>query len=328
MVNLKKYAQVAAIALTAALPVTQAIAESHSEGVKIAVIGGSNEDAFWNLIKKGIDDARVVVEANGGEVNYLRLVNYDNFAPDVVQLIRTAIGQGVDGLVIPDWVPEAEDPAIRDAIEAGIQVILMNAGGIAKANELGAINYVGSDEYEAGVAGGKYFVDHGQTNVICVNHIPGAVNLEDRCRGVVDGGAGIAVEQLPLPANLDGDVTGTAEAIRATLLQNPDIDGVITLSAGVSDAAALAIQQAGRSETVMLGTFDMNQAVLNRIQSGEQTFAIDQQPYLQSLLAVTILHSALRFGTDLPTAPVLTGPGIVDASNIENTLAGVALGAR
>ena len=169
MVNLKKYVAAAAVAMTAAMPFTQAHAESHGEGVKIAVVGGSNEDAFWNLIKKGIDDARVVVEANGGEVNYLRLVNYDNFAPDVVQLIRTAIGQEVDGLVIPNWVPEAEDPAIRDAIEAGIKVILMNAGGIEKANELGAINYVGSDEYEAGVAGGKYFVDNGQTNVICVN---------------------------------------------------------------------------------------------------------------------------------------------------------------
>jgi simple sugar transport system substrate-binding protein len=317
----------AAVASTAlafgAVPVS-----AQDDGVSIAVVGGSNEDAFWNLIKKGIDDARLVVEANGGEVNYLRLVNYDNFAPDVVQLIRTAISQDVDGLVIPNWVPEAEDPAIRDAIDAGIMVILMNAGGIDKANELGAINYVGSDEYEAGVAGGEYFVENGQTNVICVNHIPGAANLEDRCRGVVDGGAGISVEQLPLPANLDGNVTGTAEAIRATLLQNPDIDGVITLSAGVSDAAALAIQQAGRSGAVTLGTFDMNQAVLNRIQSGEQTFAIDQQPYLQSLLAVTLLHSALRFGTDLPTAPVLTGPGIVDASNIESTLAGVALGAR
>ncbi len=328
MLNFKKYVAVAAVAVAAAMPVTQASADSHSEGVKIAVVGGSNEDAFWNLINRGIEDARLVVEANGGEVNYLRLVNYDNFAPDVVQLIRTAISQDVDGLVIPNWVPEAEDPAIRDAIEAGIMVILMNAGGIDKANELGAINYVGSDEYEAGVAGGAYFAENGQTNVICVNHIPGAANLEDRCRGVADGADGITVVQLPLPANLDGNITGTAEAIRATLLQNADIDGVITLSATVSDAAALAIQQAGRSDTVSLGTFDMNQAVLNRIQAGQQTFAIDQQPYLQSLLAVTLLHSALRFGTDLPTAPVLTGPGIVDASNIENTLAGVALGAR
>ena len=77
----------------------------------IAVIGGSNDDAFWNIIKKGIDDATPGVVANGGSVNYLRLVNYDNFAPDVVQLIRTAISMEVDGLVIPNWVPEAEDPA-------------------------------------------------------------------------------------------------------------------------------------------------------------------------------------------------------------------------
>ena len=42
----------------------------------------------------------------------------------------------------------------------------------------------------------------------------------------------------------------------------------------------------------------------------------------------SLLASAIDFGTDLPTFPVLTGPGIVDASNIEATLAGVALGAR
>ncbi len=99
----------------------------------IAVIGGSNDDAFWNKIKKGLDDATPGIVANGGSVNYLRLQNYDNFAPDVVQLIRTAISMKVDGIVIPDWVPEAEDPAIKDAMAAGIKIILMNAGGGAKA---------------------------------------------------------------------------------------------------------------------------------------------------------------------------------------------------
>jgi simple sugar transport system substrate-binding protein len=103
-------------------------------------MGGSNDDAFWNKIKKGIDDARPAVEANGGSVTYLRLVSYDNFAPDVVQPIRTAISMGVDGLVIPDWVPKAEGPAIKEAIAAGTAVIRMNAGRADKAKELGAIN--------------------------------------------------------------------------------------------------------------------------------------------------------------------------------------------
>ena len=143
--------------LTKALATTAlvAFAGTASMAADIAVVGGSNDDAFWNIIKKGIDDATPAVEANGGSVNYLRLVNYDNFAPDVVQLIRTAISMEVDGLVIPNWVPEAEDPAIKDAVAAGIKVILMNAGGAEKAKELGAINYVGNEEYPAGVAGGS-----------------------------------------------------------------------------------------------------------------------------------------------------------------------------
>lgn len=301
-----------------------------TSAANIAVVGGKNDDAFWNLIKKGVDDARLVVEANGGKVNYLRLQTYDNFAPDVVQLIQTAVSQKVDGLVIPNWVPEGEDPAIREAIKAGIKVILMNAGGHEKAKELGAINYVGSDEYLAGVAGGEYFAKQGKKNVICVNTVPGAANLEARCKGVLDGitKAGGSGKQLPLPATSFGDATAVAEAIKATLLQDSKIDGVLTISAGDADSAAIGVMQAGKTETALLGTFDLNQSGLDRIKDGTQGFAIDQQPYLQSLLAVTLLASAIDFGTDLPTAPVLTGPNIVDKSNIQATLAGVAKGAR
>ena len=301
-----------------------------SQAAKIAVVGGSNDDAFWNLIKKGIDDATPAVVANGGSVNYLRLTNYDNFAPDVVQLIRTAISQKVDGLVIPNWVPEAEDPAIKDAIAAGIKVILMNAGGADKAKELGAINYVGSDEYVAGVAGGTYFGDHGSKHVLCVNTLPGTANIEARCKGVIDGitSKGGKGELLPLPSTSFGNPTAVAEAIKATLLKDGTIDGVITISAGDADAAANGIAQASKTETAKLGSFDLNAAGLDRIMGKTQAFAIDQQPYLQSYLAVSLLASAIDFGTSLPTFPVLTGPGIVDASNIEATLAGVAKGAR
>jgi simple sugar transport system substrate-binding protein len=307
-----------------------AVSATAALSANIAVVGGSNDDAFWNKIKKGIDDARPGIEANGGSVNYLRLVNYDNFAPDVVGLIRTAISQKVDGLVIPNWVPEAEDPAIKDAMAAGIKVILMNAGGGAKAKELGAINYVGNEEYPAGIAGGEYFSKNGQKNVLCINTIPGAQNLEDRCKGVMDGisKAGGKSTQLPLPASAFGNATAVAEAIKAELLKDGTIDGVITISAGDADSAAIGIQQADKVKTVALGTFDMNEANLKRIKDGTQVFCIDQQPYLQGYLATSLLASAIDFGTDLPTFPVLTGPGIVDKSNIEATLVGVAKGAR
>jgi simple sugar transport system substrate-binding protein len=95
---------------------------------KIAVVGGKSDDLFFNKIKKGMDDACLAVVANGGSCTYLQLQTYDNIGADAAQLVRTAISQGVDGIVVPNWVPDAEDPAIKEAMEKGIKVILMNAG--------------------------------------------------------------------------------------------------------------------------------------------------------------------------------------------------------
>lgn len=324
---MKRMTILAAVMATAA---ALTLGAGAATAANIAVVGGKNDDAFWNKIKKGIDDARLLVEANGGTVNYLRLQTYDNFAPDVVALIQTAISQKVDGLVIPNWVPEAEDPAIKAAVDAGIKVILMNAGSGEKAAELNAINYVGSDEYLSGLKAGEYFARNGQKNVLCVNTLPGTANIEARCKGVADGmvKGGAVSKQLPLPSTSFGDPTAIAEAVKATILQDGSVDGVIAISAGDADALAIGIQQAGKTDSVKLGSFDFNEAGLDRIKDGSQLFAIDQQPYLQSVLAVTLLASAIDFGTDLPTRPVLTGPGVVDSSNVEATVSGVAKGAR
>jgi len=224
----------------------------------IAVIAGSIEDGFFNLIKKGVDDATLVVEANGGSVNYLRTQNYDNFGPDLVQLINTAVSQNVDGIAIPIWVPDSQVPALQSAAEQGIVIMMYNSGAPHK-DEVSGINYFGSDEYVAGVAGGEYMAMNGAKKIICHIQIPGAVNLETRCSGVADGAAkhGSEVIRLPLPANLDQNVTGTSEAIKAELLKDPSVDGVITLAAWASDAASVGIQQAGATGRVQLGTFDM-----------------------------------------------------------------------
>ncbi len=199
-----------------------------AEGTMIAVVGGKADDPFFAKVKKGIDDGTLVVEAHGGTVNYLMLQNYDNIGGDAANLVRTAISQGASVIAVPNWVPDTQDEAIKAAMDAGIPVMLYNAGGGDKAKELGAINYIGNEEYPAGVAGGEYFGSHGQKNVICVNTVPGAQNLEDRCRGIADGitPLGGVSNQLPLPASSFGDPTAVAEAIKATLLKDPTIDGL------------------------------------------------------------------------------------------------------
>ena len=301
-----------------------------AEGVTIAVVGGKADDPFFAKVKKGIDDATLVVEAHGGSVNYLMLQNYDNIGGDAANLVRTAISQGASVIAVPNWVPDSQDEAIKAALDAGIPVMLYNSGGGDKARELGAINYIGNEEYPAGLAAGGYFATRGFMNVICVNTVPGAQNLEDRCRGVSDGAVkeGGASSQLPLPASAFGDPTAVAEAIKATLLKDPTITGVITISAGDANSAAMAIEQAGVTGKVSLASFDMDGAGLDRIKAGTQLFAVDQQPWLQGFLAVTMADAYVNYGLAIATAPVLTGPGIVDAANIDATLAGSGAGYR
>ena len=301
-----------------------------ADGVTIAVVGGKADDPFFAKVKKGIDDATLVVTAHGGTVNYLMLQNYDNIGGDAANLVRTAISQHASVIAVPDWVADSEDEAIKAAMAAGIPVMLYNSGGGDKAKELGAINYIGNEEYPAGLAAGAYFGTHNAKNVICVNTVPGAQNLEDRCKGVSDGivKEGGASNQLPLPASAFGDPTAVAEAIKATLLKDTTITGVITISAGDANSAATAIEQAGMTGKVSLASFDMDGAGLDRIKAGTQLFAVDQQPWLQGYLAVSMSDAYAGFGTAIASSPVLTGPGIVDAANVDATIAGAAAGFR
>lgn len=312
-----------AVAMTAALMASGAYAQD------IAVIVGSAQDGFWNMVKKGVDDATLMVEANGGTVNFMQTQNYDNFGPDLASLIEQAVAQGAEGIAIPNWLPESETPALKAAREAGVVIMSFNAGQDVM-GDYDALNYFGSDEYIAGKEGGKYLAGKGAKKILCHIQNPGAVNLETRCKGVEDGAkeAGAAAYILRVPANLDQDMVGTAEAIKSELIADPSIDAVITLAAWAADAAAESIEQQGMTGKIQLGTFDMSASVLDRIANGKQTFAIDQQPYLQGFLSTSMLFANLKFGTAISTKPVLTGPAIVDASNVATAIEGVKLGAR
>ncbi len=300
------------------------------EGPKIFVVGGKADDPFWSRVKRGADDAAVLVESQGGSVTWLGPQNYDNLGPDAAKLIQTAISQGATAIVGPDWVPEAMDSAFQQVTDAGIPLIIYNAGGLEAADKLGALNYVGSDEGLAGESGGEFFGANGAKNVICVNTLPGAANTEARCKGIADGigKSGGKSTQLPLPSSNFGNPTAVAQAIKAALLQDESIDGVVTISTGDADSAASAIDQAGVADKVQLGTFDVSPEQLKRIQEGKQLFAIDQQPYMQGYLAVSMLNGYSQWGLNLPQRPLLTGPAIISKDNIDTVVAGADAGVR
>lgn len=300
-----------------------------ASGTDIVVIGGGG-DPFFSTVQRGVDAATEAVEAAGGSVNYLALKNYENIGPDTAQLIRTAIGQEPDAIAVPNWVPEAEDPAIEEAIDAGITVVLYNAGDIDKANELGALTFVGTDEVLAGEAAGQALVEADASNVICVNTVPGAANLEARCAGIKEGveGAGGTSTQLNLPASSFGNQTAVTQAIKSAILEDDSVDGVVTIGVTDAESAAAAVEQADAGDRVKLVNFDISASILNNVKDGGQFGAVDQQPYAQGYYAVSAAFQYVAYGIELPTKPILTGPLVVTADNVDGALAGAEAGTR
>lgn len=322
-----KYSRFAATASTA---IVAACAAGAVMAADIFVVGGKPDDPFWSIVKRGAEDAGIVVEAQGGSVTWLGPQNYDNLGVDAAELIRQAIDQGADAIVGPDWVPEAMDPAFQAVVDAGIPLVIYNAGGIEAADRLGAMNYVGSVDYKAGIAGGEYLANAGKTNGVCINTLPGAANIEAFCGGFVEGitNAGGQGSVLPLPATSFGSATAVAQAVRAHLLQNPDINAVFTIGNVDANSAISGIQQAGKADAVEVCGVNFDETILSNIKDGKQLCAIDQQGYHQGFLAVSILNSYVNYGLTVPTREILTGPGIIDGSNVEATMAGVAEGTR
>ncbi|MEU6196941.1 sugar ABC transporter substrate-binding protein [Streptomyces sp. NPDC047061] len=298
--------------------------------VSVVVIGGKSDDPFWSTVKRGVDDATKLVKAGGGTVTYLGPANYDNLGPDVAKLTQTAISQNPTAILVPDWVPENQDSAIKQAIAKGITVFIYNSGGIEAADKVGAVKYIGSDDYQAGKAGGVKFAEEGAKNILCINTVPGSANQEARCKGIKDGATskGSSSKQLPLPSSNFGNPSAVTQAIKGALLKDGSIDAVVTIGVGDADSAAAAIKQANATSKVQLGTFDLSQSQLDRIKNGTQLFAIDQQPYLQGFYVVSMADQYLSYGVLPPQNPILTGPLLVTKDNVDKAIAGTKAGVR
>ncbi|MDX3629132.1 sugar ABC transporter substrate-binding protein [Streptomyces europaeiscabiei] len=296
----------------------------------IYVIGGKPDDPFWSAVKRGGEDAAKLVKSGGGSVTFLGPKTYDNLGPDAAKLTLTALSQNPSAIVVPDWVPENQDDAIKQAVKQGVPVFIYNAGGVDAAEKTGSLKYIGSDDYEAGKAGGVKFAEEGAKNILCVNTVPGAANSEARCDGIADGAKskGAKSKQLPLPSSNFGNPSAVTQAIKGALLKDDTIDALVTIGVQDADSAAAAIDQASAADKVKLGTFDLSDSQLNRIKAGKQLFAIDQQPYLQGFYAVSIANQYLSYGVIPPQNPLLTGPLLVTKDNVAEAIAGTKAGVR
>jgi len=268
------------------------------------VTHGSAGDAFWDVVQKGAEAAGKDL---GVEVDY----QSDGDPQRQSQLIQAAVNQHVSGIVVSMANPDALHDSVAAAVDAGIPVVTINSGGDRSA-EFGAIGHVGQDETLAGQGAGQRLARDGAKNVLCVVHEAGNIGLEQRCAGASQG-LGTNVKTLQVDIN---DLQAAQTTITSQLQSDPSIDGVLALNSGVATVAAAAAKDAGSHAEI--ATFDLNGDVIKAIKDGSVAFAVDQQQYEQGYLPIVMLKLyAQNLNTVGGGQPVLTGPAIVDSSNVD-----------
>jgi ABC-type sugar transport system substrate-binding protein len=273
--------------------------------IKIAMVTHSAPgDAFWDIVQKG-------AKAAAAKDNVQFLYAADPDGGKQAQLVQSYIDQHVDGIVVTLAKPDALKDVVARAVQAKIPVVSINSGADVSA-QLGALTHFGQDETVAGQAAGEQLNKAGIKKAICLIHEQGNVGLEARCAGAKKTFSGQLENLFVQGANMPQ----VKAAVTAKLQADKDIDGILALNAQIALTASDAAKDTGGKAKV--ATFDMNKDLIAAIKDGRIQFAVDQQPYLQGYEAVDELWLYRRNGDILGGGrPVLTGPAIVDKSNVD-----------
>ena len=286
-------------------------ANSAAKGPRITVAmvtHGQSFDPFWELVKEGAQTA-----ATDFNVKLVYSSPSTTNPQEQASLITQAVAQHPKGLIVT--IPDAAvlSAPIKQAVSAGIPVIVMNVGAAVYQN-VGGLTFVGQDEPAAGQAAGNEMARAGVHKALCVIHEEQNTALVDRCAGFAKAMAarGGSVEILHVNgAQLDS----AAKAIQSALKADPSINGVLTTGIIGFNAAGGALHAMNAFGRIKLGTFDVSTTDLNAVSNGQALFVIDQQPFLEGYNAVQITAFEVRYGQH-PSGPILTGPSLVTKANV------------
>ncbi len=304
---MKNFVKSVAVVSIAALSAIAAPALAEGERY-ILVSHAPDSDSWWNTIKNGL---ALAAEQMDVTVEYRNPPSGD--LADMASIIQQAAASKPNGIITTLADFDVLSGPIRDAVDQGINVIIMNSGSPEQARSVGALMYVGQPEYDAGFAAGLRAKGDGVGSFLCVNHyITNPASME-RCQGFADG-LGVPLGDQAIDSGQDP--AEIKNRVLAYLSANPDTDAVLTLGPTSAGPTILALEENGMAGDIYFGTFDLGDEIVAGIKSGIIQWGIDQQPFLQAYLPVVILTNYDRYGV-LPGNNINSGPGFVTADGLE-----------
>jgi len=240
-----------------------------------------------------------------------------------VQEFRNTFPLKPSGLMVSVADANLMQPAIDDAINAGIPVITIDSDA-PKSHRL---YFIGTNNLMAGRLGGERVVEklHGKGNVVFYT-MP-QPNLEERLKGYNDVFADHPAIKIVEVFNIKGESGNAFDRTTHYLTQKGEkIDAYVCLEASAGKDVAEALKRQNASALVV--AMDVDPQTLSAIKDGSIDSTIAQKPFTMAFYGVKALDDVHHYPVDMKRdyswdsfspfpAFVDTGSTLVDKVNVD-----------
>ena len=237
---------------------------------KLAFVTNNPSD-FWTIARKGTEKA--AKDIPGIEVEFR--INPDNTAAEQQRIVDDLLAKGIDGIAISPVDPANQSPMLN---RAASQALVVTQDSDAPNTNRAC--YIGTDNVEAGRQAGrlvKEALPQGGKIMVFVGVLD-AANARERFQGLKEVLAGSNVQIVDVR-------TDNADRVRAksnaadTLVNVPDIAGLVGLWSYNGPAILSAVKEANKIDKVKIVAFDEEDETLGGIRDGAIYATVVQQPF-------------------------------------------------
>ncbi len=258
------------------------------ERKKTAVIMKSTESAFFKAVSAGANAAGTEYNM---EILFEGPENEEDYETQNV-MVRQAVKEGYDAIVFSAIDYNACKDAIEEAAKEGVEIVVIDSD--VNSNKVKC--RIGTDNYEAGKKAAEAVLDckDEKLNVGIVNFDQNTKNGQERENGFREGLKNSEKVNRIETINVLSTVTNAKEKTKELLLNNPDMNVLVTFNEWTSLGVGYAIEELNASERVHVVGFDSNIVSVGMLETGEVDSLIVQNPYAMGYLGVECAYNAIN----------------------------------
>lgn len=322
---MKQFLQAFFLALVAGTISLLSGCSRHDNNERYILVTVNSKLAYWQTAAAGLAKAGALY---GVKTDVRGPDTYDPEAQ--VKDFREAVALKPAGILVSVADTGLMQPAINDAIDAGIPVITVDADAPASKR----LFFIGTNNLQAGRLGGQRVVEklHGKGNVVFYT-MPQS-NMDERLKGYKDVFADHPGVKIVEVFNIKGDAGNAFDRTQHWLTEKgvEHIDAFVCLEASSGKDVAEAVRRNNATDRSIVA-MDTDEATLGLVKSGLIDATIAQKPFTMTFFGLKQLDDVHHYPVDLKRdfatdsfSPfprfVDTGVSLVDKVNVDLYLQG------